>query len=324
MHASTLQRPGGPSNSHLADKTVRPDRLGAVESGVDTWRLARYLDRDVDLDQAVALCSVLTGSGGLHPEKIAGHRVGVLPGHRMLWMEGHPAVEGLAQPSDLAAAEKRLHEAIAAANLPIGRDAGCGRLDSTVTLAMPDSSTGLAFLAGLAVVDVPRSKPAVYGRPPETVYFLSEVGGRKLARAYDKGLESKTAPRGLRIRLEAQTRYTKEARRAVNDLDPARSFSKRFTPVAEATDGLTAATFPVVADRVAELVQDGRLTTLQAEKLLGYLALQGRMPIHPRTRRRRRRELRRHGLVLVDPLEDPVDVDLGEALDAALAAWSNG
>jgi hypothetical protein len=258
------------------------------------------------------------------PESVAGHRVGVVPGHRMLWMEGHPAVEGLARPRDLVAAQERVLAALDAADLPAGRDGGCARLDTTVTLGTPDRETGLALLAGFAVVDVPRTKPVVWGRPPETVYWTAWASGKTLARAYDKGLESNLAARGRMIRLEAQTRYTKEARRAVTDLEPAQTFTKRFTPVAEATEGLTAATFPAVADRVAELVQEGRIKPLAASRLIGYLALQGRMAMPGRTRRRYRHELRELGLVLVDPLEDPVDVDLGEALDAALAAWSDG
>ena len=241
----------------------------------------------------------------------------------MLWMEGHPVEGRLARADELPAAEGRLLEAVADAGLPLGRDAGCSRLDSTATLAAPDTETGLTLLAGLGLVDVPRTKPSVIGRPPQTVTWLTPTGHKVLGRAYDKGLEAALAPRGRLIRLEAQTRYTKETRRAVIDLDPEGAFAKRFTPVAQSADGLTAATFPAVTERVAELVAAGRLTPHKAERLIGHLALTGKIALPRRTRFRRQRELRDSGLVMVDALNDPIDVDLGEALDAALAAWTS-
>lgn len=317
-------------NTHLTAKTGRPPV--AVESGVDTWRLVRYLDDDRDLDRAVARCD---GRGSRAPEKVAGHVVGVIAGYRMLWMEGHPA--GVVNPSNLAhtaalpAAEESLLGALADEGIPVGRDAGVGRLDLTTTLRFSDGAAGTTFLAGLAALDVPRTKPKVIGRldAPETVYRLAERSGRLLSRAYDKGLEANTAPRGELIRLEAQTRYTKEARMPVHAFaqhpDIASSqFTRRFAPVAESADGLTAATLPVVQERVRELVTGGDITARQGERLLGYLALQGEKGVYSmRTRRRRRQELREAGLVLGNPMLDPIEVDLGDALDAALEAWSD-
>jgi hypothetical protein len=312
---------GGSCNTHLSAKNGTG--LAATEAGVDTWRLVRYLDTDAEVDRAAELCPQPSWMGGRHPQKLAGHNVGVMPGHRLLWMEGHPAEGRLASRAELPAAEQRLLEAVESAGLPTGRDAGCARLDSTATLAAPDMETGLTLLAGLGLVDVPRTKPSVIGRPPQTVTWLSPTGHKVLARAYDKGLEGSLAPRGRLIRLEAQTRYTKEARRAVIDLDPEGAFAKRFTPVAQSADGLTAATFPAVTDRVAELVTAGRITPQQAERLIGHLALTGKIALPRRTRFRRQRELRDAGLVMVDALNDPIDVDLGEALYTALAGWSS-
>jgi hypothetical protein len=294
-----------------------------VESGIDTWRLSRYLDDEKDLLRAKSLCP-----GGVSSEKANGHRWGVIPAYRMLWAEGHPAPGGLASLGGLAAAEDQLLAALADSGAPIGRDGGVGRLDQTVTLSFARGSEGLAFLEGLAVADVPRVKPAVYGRPGmrETVYLLGGQSGRVLARAYDKGYESGAAPRGRLIRLENQTRFTKEARmkakvHADNPQVAAKLFKDRFAPVAVSVDGLHAASAPVIAERLREMVKDGAVTHRQAERMAGFLVLGGEA--FPRTTVwRRRRELRLQGLVLVDPLTDPVDVDMGAALDAALAAWS--
>lgn len=309
------------SNSHLAAKNGRPS---AVEVGIDTWRIVRYLDDDRELRKAC----VRVGPAGILPEKVAGHRVGVLPAHRMLWAEGHPAVEGLAPPATLHEAEERLLDALADAGLPVGRAGGIGRLDQTVTLEFDDPREGLCFMAGIAAVDVPRVKPAVYGRPPETVYFLAERSGRKLARVYDKGAESNTAPPGRLVRLENQSRFGKEARMSSETISSSQVseslFKARFAPVAASCDGLTAATLPLLAERVADKVADGKMTYRQAERLIGFLVLKGqKAPRYaPRTERRRMAELREHGLVLADPLTDPIEVDLADGIEEALAAWT--
>lgn len=308
-------------NTHLTAKNGRPV---VAEHGVDTWRVSRYLDSDREL----AAVSAAVGPRGVLAEKIGGHTVGVIPGHRMQWFEGHPAVEGLAHPTTLATAEEALLGALADAGWPLGRDAGVGRLDLTVTLRFADPREGLAFLAALAHVDVPRVKPAVYGRPPETVYFLGERSSRMLARVYDKGVEANTARAGELIRLEDQRRFQKSRRMRVAEYAGPTSrvpemFTRRFAPVAESAHGLHAATLPVLAERMTQLVRDGAMTVREAERLAGSLLLHGEDLLPERTRRRRRRELRHHGLVLADAFADPLEVDVGEALDAALAAWSD-
>jgi hypothetical protein len=324
---STLA-PGGPTNSHLSITSDHPPQGESVESGVDTWRLVRYLD-DHEMAFAQARCSQRVRRGFLAPEPIAGHRVGVSPAHRMLFMEGHPAVEGLAAVSDLCKAEATVLRALSDDHWPIGQDGGVSRMDQTVTLRFADPREGQVFLAGVAALDVPRCKPVIWGRPPETVYFAAELSGKTLARVYDKGLESNSAPRGQLIRLENQSRYTKEARLPVSAFDevPAfvsNKFQRRFAPLAESAQGLTAATLPILAQRIGEKVAAGELTTRQAERIAGYLLVgqQASRSYAPATRTRRRRELRQHGFVLANPLSDPLEVDLGAALDEALAAWS--
>lgn len=309
------------SNSHLTVKSDRPVR--PVEAGIDTWRGLRHLDSDAELRQACDLCP-----GGLHPQPVAGHRVGVIPGLRMLWFEGHPEVDGLGSPDKLHERETALLDTLADAGFPVGADRGLSRLDQTVTLEFAEPDAGLALLVGLSVVDVPRLKPGTEGRPIETVHWRGRGKSKRIrARAYDKGIESGSAERGRFIRLENQTRYTKEARMSARThADQPRiastQFHHRFAPVAESVDGLHAATVPVIADRLVDLSRRGVITWAAAERLAGYLLLQDKLKQSPSTQRRRRRELREHGLVLVDPLEDPIDVDMGEALDAALAAWA--
>jgi hypothetical protein len=321
MAVEIIEREGGSCNTHLCFTSETPT---VSEKGIDTWRLVRYLDSDSELKHLQNRCD----ERGKLPEKIAGHTVGVMPGYRMMWAEGHPSQEGLASAANLAQAERTILASLDAANLPVGRDAGVGRLDQTVTLRFDRPAEGIAFLEGVATVDVPRTKPAVYGRPAETVYLLGAASGHVMARIYDKGLESGTAERGQLIRLENQTRYSKTARMraAMHAESPDRvaaKFASRFAPVAESLDGIHAASMPLLAEHLAAKVRAGDLTSRQAERFAGYLLLSGTRGSMSRTTRwRRRRELRQHGLVLTNPLNDPVDVDVGAAVDAALAAWT--
>ena len=255
--------------------------------------------------------------------------VGVRPGHRMLFAEGHPAVEGLAHPTTLSAAASDVLQAVAEAGFPLGRDAGLSRVDGTVTLGFEDGNQGLAVLQGVAALDFPRSMPVVWGRPPQTVYIATESGRGMKARVYDKARESLLGPPGSLVRFENQARYSKELRRAVEDVDLGHvrhRFETRFRPLAKSAAGLTVATLPVLAARVADRVEGGELTHRQAERLLGFMCLHQagrRRGVPGRTLRRRRAELRDAGLVLADDFFEPVEVDLGETIEAALTAWSD-
>jgi hypothetical protein len=310
----------GLCNTHLRFSSETPLRVH--ESGIDTWKLNRYFDSPADFDRAAAIL-------GSRHHKVGNHFVGVLRSHWMLSIEGHPAVDGLASPAALGKAEDRVLGEISDLGVPLGRDAGVGRLDQTTTLEFANPLEGRAFLEGLARVDVPRTKPAVYGRPVETVYLLGQSSGKVLARVYDKGVQTNSAEPGRFVRLENQTRFTKQARiraKVHSDVPEfvSEKFRRRFAPVAASCEGLHAATAPVVAERLGDLVSEGAVSYREAERMLGFLLLQGTPGAYRRTTVwRRRRELRAHGLVLVDPIEDPIDVDLAAGVEAALEAWSH-
>jgi hypothetical protein len=316
----------GSCNTRLPLKTERPE-IGVHEWGIDTWRIARYFDNDDDLRRVVRLTS-----GRTH-QKVCDHAIGVLPDRRMLWMEGHPAVDGLAHPKTLSSAEGRVLSGLDDLGLPRGRDGGIRRLDQTVTLRFDEAAEGIAYMRGMAAVQLPRVKKSVYHANdgyPETVNLIGAGRrGRILARCYDKGVESGAAQRGELIRLENQTRYRKDVAEYITPESVSEHhhlagshFGLRFAPVAESVDGIHVATAPVLADRVTELVQEGDMSPAKGARLVGYLVCGDRLGLADSTRRRWRSELRHHGLVLVDPLGDDIDVDLGEPLNRALAAWS--
>lgn len=316
----------GCSNTQLGAKTGPPI---ATEAGVDTWKLVRYLDDDRDLERALSLCQD-TGRGlALSDLRPSDHVVGVQPGYRMLFAEGHPAVEALAHPSTLPEASERVLRSLEAVGFPLGRDAGLGRVDGTVTLSFETPNHGLAVLQGVAALDFPRSMPVVYGKPPQTVYIAGERTGSRKARIYDKARESLLGPPGSLVRFENQVRYAKDTRRAVEEVDlnhVRRRFEMRFGPMARSASGLTVASLPVIASTVAERVRSGDMTTRQAERLVGFMALHqaGHRTYPGRTMKRRRAELRAAGLVLADDFFEPVSVNLGDTIEAALAAWSDG
>jgi hypothetical protein len=298
----------------------------AREAGIDTWRLVRYLDDDRDLQRAVSLCEDAGRGLALSRQRPCDHVVGVLPGHRMLFAEGHPAVEGLAHPATLPEVAASVLTAIEEAGFPLGRDAGVARADGTVTVGFEDGNQGLAVLQGVAALDFPRSMPVVWGRPPQTVYIANESGRGMKARIYDKALESLSGPAGTAVRFENQARYPKPMRRAVDevDLEHVRDrFQARFGPLAKSAAGLTVASLPVIAARVHERIQAGEIPRREAERLLGFMALHqaGDRGYARRTMFRRRGELRERGLVLADDFFQPVEVNLGDTIEAALAAW---
>lgn len=318
---------------------VTPD-LGAdlhhpfapTEAGIDTWRLAYYLDSDRDL-RRVRDATTRPGPGcWLAPETVLGHQVGFVPSADMLFLEGHPAVDGLGCPDGLPETERALLRAVGESiGVTAPRPAGVSRLDATVTTAFTDPRHGRAVLSGIAALDHPRQSVTVWGKPPETVYLRSLNGRRALGRAYDKGLEAGTAPAGELVRLEDQRRWPKALRRDVSELSASyvrEKFQARFVGLWQASKGIRVASIPVLTRELNDRLAAGALSYREAERLAGFLLLDagGAATGSRWTAQRRRRELREHGLVLADDFFEPVDVDLAPILEAALQtdAWGHG
>lgn len=296
-----------------------------AEVGVDT---TRHLYRLHNERQQVAA----TELWGRRPGKLAGLAVGYMPAYELLWVEGRTRrllpgdASELLDPAGLPEMDRlvldRLHDVGATDARPVG----LSRVDCTATLAMEAPSEGWALLRGLAALDVPRRKPEVIGRPPETVYWLTP-GGVRQERAYDKGLEAATARPGMMIRLEAQTRHRASDRTTAEwwTMDRVReTFQTKFGAMGRAAEGLHVVSEQTIREQLRELVERERITPGMAERLLGFIAAQSvglPAPSRP-TYYRRRAELRRLGLAqALDGLDDgEVDVDLGGLLEAALTA----
>ena len=299
-----------------------------------------------------ALATNPAGRGKLIPHEIDGHRVGFFPGSSLIYAEGHPGEAGtLASPLVLEDRCRALHEAISDVGVPLPKlrarrgspflpgfedregDAGIRRLDPAVDVACEEGSGGMALLTGVASLDSGRLDRDVRynGRSIGTVSWLGARG--KLARVYDKGVESGSAPRGERIRLEAQYRWARESRREASELTPqyvGGKFVQRFAPLWRASNGIKVVSRMAMIDRLREAVRAGDLTLSQAEQVLAYQALthDGPLGVPRNTDWRRRRLIADSGFILADAVdqEEEVEVDLAEVLDAVMGteAWERG
>lgn len=287
---------------------------GTGEAGVDTLRLlfetTDFGDRAFELDEA------------------EGWRFGAIPALGLTWAEGHPAPGQLASSAAIETAAAHVRELVDE-RFGVRADRGVARLDSTATHVFERDTEARAFLTGMAALQLPRCETTRRGHPVHSVSWTHAQGARKLARCYDKGLERGGDP-WRHARMEDQRRFPSGARpimEAVAEPGYARGrFEARFGPIRKAVDGVKAATFPVVAQAIADEVRYGYRSPAEARQLAGSLVLfsGGVTDEIPRsTRYRWRAELREAGFVVVDDLAEAVEVNLGEVLEAALEseAW---
>lgn len=316
-------------------------------AGVDTWSVCWYVADESPACKAMeALATEPAPRSRLLPESVAGHRVGWFPGNRMVYAEGHPSSGGLASPEQLPAAFDAIREGLfdLGVDLPERRldrpwgHSGTGfggvrRLDSTVDLGFADPLEGLAALAGVAALPMPRCKTKVMreagGRRVETVYFHGHGGKRVLGRWYDKGVESGGASRGSWVRPEDQRRFKASSRPPLELLSEGsyvrQAFVQRFEPLWHSAKGIKVGGVLELAKRLDELVQEGVISPTEAKRIAGHLVLDAAGCQHQKrsTLMRDRADARRHGLVLAEGLFDEVEVDLGDVLERAMdsSAW---
>src|SRR3954463_13002263 len=321
--------------------------LRASAAGVDTWAPAwRVTPDSAHARHLEALCSIPSARGGkLMAQPVAGHRILFWPASGLLKAEGHPTEHGLAPVRSLPAALDRLHDALDVAGVEPPRSgrkfvrhresqgfAGLRRIDLTVDLRADDRDEGRQLLAAFEAAARSSGHHApTYGRPGKpgaTVYVAGEGG--VLGRWYDKGVESGSAAPFRLIRPEAQWRFANE--RGPEDLDELGDvaamrdrFAKRWGPWCRGR--IVVGDMTELGRKLAEAVEAGRITPAEARRIAGYLVMEPH-GIHdaPRTRQRLRAEAAGFGFHLVDGVLEPLEVDLGAALDEAeqLDPWESG
>jgi hypothetical protein len=310
-------------------------------AGIDTWSVGWYLENSDRAEAAIrAIATNRAGRFDLVPDDVVGHRVLYDRGNRFLFAEGHPDPEGLCAVDAglLHDRQEAIARELADRGAVIDRrprrfehqgSAGAGgvrRLDLTIDVRRP-TGTGLAILRGVAAIEPPRRLRSVVHRSPvghriETVTWEGTKG--KMARIYDKGVESGTDPAGARVRLEDQRRFGRGSRFLAEELDPrlaAAMFQNRFSPLGRATKGMTVTTLSRAVEKVAAAVRDGEMSRAQGQKLLGFLVSEREgadLGGDRTTAWRDRRRAREVGLVLADGEIDEVEIDVAEELGAAL------
>lgn len=321
-------------------------------AGVDTWSVCWYLRAGSAPAKAMQhLATVPAPRSRLVEEEVSGHRVGWFPGSGLLYAEGSPAQEELARVEDLPDHFERLTDELADRGIlpPAHRVApmvnaagdtlpviggtgfaGVRRLDMTVDVHR-DPPIGAAMLRGVAAVEPPgQLRSNVYrakrGRSIETV-TLEGVSG-KVARVYDKGVETGTLRPGERVRFEDQRRFKKGARPTVESIAEGYGkmlFRQRFEFLRQATKGLKVTSGAGVAQKIQELVDDGELTPSEAAKLSGLLFLEAHgVEMGSRTTRwRNRKAVARAGLLIGDEVVDETVIDLGQEVEEAFSVMDH-
>jgi len=263
------------------------------------------------------------GASRFQIDELEGWQLGSMPGIGLTWAEGHPLPGGLAGSAETAAAVALVRECVDD-RFEVRRDRGVSRLDSTATVAFERQPEARAFLAGMAATQLPRCETTRRGHPVHSISWTHAQGARKLARCYDKGLER--GGEAFRFaRLEDQRRFGSSRHppaEVVVEPGYARGrFVARFGPIRKQVQGVKAATFPVIAQALADEARYGYRDVREVERLAGALVVLsgGAAEAYKRsTYYNRRAELRTAGYVVVDDQVEAVEVDLGQLVDEAL------
>lgn len=253
-------------------------------------------------------------------------RIDPMPGLGMVGVEGNPAAGALWSPAELLdrAAEVRefVHD-----SLEVTADHGVSRLDVTTSRRF-ETAQGRAFLQGMAALELPRlegnRRPNV-GQPRSIAWTGARTAAIK-CRVYCESFKIAGREVGQQVRLEDQRRFN-GGRQLPLDVaaDPEhqrRLFMRRFEPMRKAVDGVKAMTLPVMEQALADEFRFGYRGLRETERLVtaAVLLRAGAADGYSRaTRYKRRAELRRAGYVVVDDLVEPVEVNLGDELEAALS-----
>lgn len=239
-------------------------------------------------------------------------------------MESHALVE----PDRLLLAEQVAREYVESEGVPLaGAVATLGRADLASELTFPDGHEGLAFLYGLASINVPWGKVGVEGRKGtaiETVVVRHVRGKSIQLRGYDKGVESGTAGPGERIRVERQRRFRKRDELAVEAFiaeDLAAIYLGSLGRFLDVGEVVVADVVGAIA-RLSELQAADTITGAERDRLAGFLLYGGDRTDYGRsTWYDRQAHLRRLGIAVDPSVVGRLTVDVGGYLEACAAPW---
>lgn len=284
-------------------------------------------------------------------------QVGAYPGADLLYVEGRAAAlqrcdernHSLGRPADLRSVQEHVLDQLGGLlGAAPAAAAGIRRVDLAGELAYERGEDGaelLELLDGLHTARL-RTGPVreVGGPGVETAYWRTAKRSVIKLRAYDKGVESGTAPRGERIRLESQVRHAKGKRPSLdqwlrNDLGelyvrPLSSWLKGGVAAGTAGQHLRTLTDAVEiwpnywASGCCWASGSGSVhqtlwTAYKVERIIGTLAVVDAWGAawpgwNAKQRQRRMKEIRDLGLLLTD---HPVTVDVDQAVTMLCDLW---
>jgi len=304
----------------------------ASRAGIDTVRFRWREEPDIYQRFSQRPEGVIEGYRG---ERYAQTELGRIGVYRdgMVYLEGRAGAilhrnredHSLLPSHALSSAERVARYFVQENGADVSEEARLGRIDLASELRFSDPREGSAFLHSLAGLDVPWCKSRVDGRKGdhiETVSFHGTRGRSIYLRAYDKGVESGTAPPGEVIRMERQRRFRKSREVLADD----------FSNVADLRKVFLGREFKLLADLPSAMIcnlpdallamRDMGLRHQQFERLGGFLTV-GRYIDYPRAIRYKRiAELREMG-IFVDPAQNErLEVPVGQYLQTLASAWA--
>jgi hypothetical protein len=231
----------------------------------------------------------------------------------------------LARPDELPAAERVALQVCYDNEAFVGEDeARLGRIDLASELRFSRGSAGRAFLHSLSAADVPWCKSRTDGRKGEgieTVSFHGTTGKTVYLRAYDKGIESGTAPAGERIRVERQRRFRKTREPSLAMLSSADLHSMYIGREFAHLQNLKTATVCDVEGAIETLWERAE-SAAQFERMIGFIVAGNVIDYGHATRYARAAELRSLGIFVDHTQRERLEVPVGRYLQTLSSAWA--
>lgn len=246
-----------------------------------------------------------------------------LPAFGMVAVEGNPLGGALWSPDEVEGRGELVAEFVGD-SFGSAESRGVSRLDLTTSRKF-DPAQGRTFLAGLAAVELPRMETTRRGSPVHSAWWTGARSATIKGRAYCESFKVPGREAFERVRVEDQRRFPNGHRPSLDVAADAEfqreKFRQRWEPVRKSVEGVRAASFPVIAQALADEARYGFRSAREAERLAGALVLLsgGAGEAYSRaTMYRRRSELREAGFIVVDDFMEPAEVNLGHELERAL------
>ena len=245
---------------------------------------------------------------------IAWPGLGIVKGEGRLsaLLDGDARSYRLAERGELVDAEEAMRAELRelVGRVPDGGRAEVSRYDLSVDRAYARDD-GIAAIRAMKSLCPLGYVSRVYGMPDGTVNsvaYCTERRGVVAFRAYDKGVESGSDPRGERVRFEAQNKRRSGQRRSPEVVargDLQADFARTIAPVLQAATEVKVMSPSTAVEQLGQMVARDELTPARAERIAGSIAFLhtfGRGFYDQRQSQRRLKALRDVGIAVDDEM----------------------